>query len=611
VIYLDVEDWEYPFGLNLFACAPNSTIREQAAVASFVAHAFEKIWSVGTDTPRLMQNIRAVTRTLIHNPITTIAEAPLLYAYEPVRRRLLSRVQNPQIHLFWEQYAQKSLRDREIYSESTLNKINAFLDEPMIRNILAQEATTVNWRESMDSGKIVLIKLSPQFEEASTLIGSIIIGQLLLTAFSRADTPEGERRPFHLYCDEFQRFATSDFATIISESRKFRIRPFLSNQSVEQLDSATRAAVAGAGMLICFRVSGQDAKTIARNFSTTPTRQVIGSEPVRAPVSDILGHLVSHGHTNPVVSAFTSDYLMPFETFLQQVRNDHRPFEFGSAECQTGHLLECRRILNDVLFAAMQSGCADGFVHPWALMALAGAANDGSSRVLHPHMKETLFSGARFLGFEDSANALGAAGFLDNEQTVNTILRRYKRERWWDTITECRIVYPGPAFIRLLRALRSVLAILAAEPVMVDTGQYQPRYALRTHADMENEIGNVLSSNLRNFEAKVKLLTQEYTIRTRPAPQVLSGQPLAERLAVIRRQMRERNYTRHYSAVDAEIRARFARYRGLTDVPPPYSGGNGAARSAPSEAGEARTSEASNPPPPPPGSSVSPRRQDS
>jgi hypothetical protein len=91
----------------------------------------------------------------------------------------------------------------------------------MIRHILAQEATTVNWRECIDSGSIVLIKLSPQFEEASTLIGSIIIGQLLLAAFSRADTPEGERRPFHLYCDEFQRFATGYFNIIISNSRKF------------------------------------------------------------------------------------------------------------------------------------------------------------------------------------------------------------------------------------------------------------------------------------------------------------------------------------------------------------------------------------------------------
>ena len=47
VVYLSVEDWEYPFGLNLFECPPESTIRTKAAVASCVAHAFEKIWGLG------------------------------------------------------------------------------------------------------------------------------------------------------------------------------------------------------------------------------------------------------------------------------------------------------------------------------------------------------------------------------------------------------------------------------------------------------------------------------------------------------------------------------------------------------------------------------------
>src|SRR5689334_3884439 len=101
----------------------------------------------------------------------------------------------------------------------------------------------------------------------------------------------------------------------------------------------------------------------------------------------------------------------------------------------------------------MQSGRSDGSVHPWALMVLTGAANDGSSRLLHPHMKRTLFSGAAFLGFEDSAFALGEAGFLERQQAVDRLVKKYARERWWDTLSESRIVYPGPAFVRLLRAL--------------------------------------------------------------------------------------------------------------------------------------------------------------
>jgi hypothetical protein len=356
-------------------------------------------------------------------------------------------------------------------------------------------------------------------------------------------------------------------------------------------------------MLIAFRVSGQDGKAIAKNFDTTPRKKVvIGTEPVRAPVTDILGHLVRRGHTNPVVNAFTRSYLIPLETFLQQVRNYSQPFEFGSTICRTGYLIEGRRLVNDALFESMQSGRPDGRVHPWALLALMGAANDGSSRVLHPYIKSSVFSGAQFLGFDDRANALGEAALLRNERVINWLVKKYARERWWESLSEYRFVYPGEAFVRLLKALRSVLTILAAEPVLVDTGQYREKYQLQTYADAENEIGNFLSSGLGNYEAKVKILTTEYTIRTRPAPEVLTGERLAQRQERIRRQMRERGYTRPYQDVAAEIRARYARYRGLTEAPPAYSG-NSASRARPSAAG---AGDKATPPPPPPGSAFSP-----
>jgi type IV secretory pathway TraG/TraD family ATPase VirD4 len=86
----------------------------------------------------------------------------------------------------------------------------------------------------------LLVKLSPQFEEASMLIGAILIGKLLMAAFSRTDTPEEKRTQFNLYCDEFQRFATPDFATLISEARKFRIATTLSHQTLAQLDEVNK-----------------------------------------------------------------------------------------------------------------------------------------------------------------------------------------------------------------------------------------------------------------------------------------------------------------------------------------------------------------------------------
>src|SRR5262249_39658906 len=94
VIYLDVEDYEYPFGLNLFEVPHQRTIRTMAAIASFISHLWETIWNSGTETPRLMQNLRAVTRTLTSNPGSSFADIPLLYSNEEVRARLVANVDN-------------------------------------------------------------------------------------------------------------------------------------------------------------------------------------------------------------------------------------------------------------------------------------------------------------------------------------------------------------------------------------------------------------------------------------------------------------------------------------------------------------------------------------
>jgi hypothetical protein len=171
IVYVDIEDFEHPFGLSLFEVQKPRNIGTEAAVASFLSHTFEVLWNAGFETPRLMQNLRAVTRTLIANPGSSFADIPLLYSSEETRARMLANVGNPQVLAFWEEYERMNFRDRRAFSESFLNKVTAFLDEPMIANILSQPKTTINFRSIMDTSKILLIKLSPQFEEASILVG--------------------------------------------------------------------------------------------------------------------------------------------------------------------------------------------------------------------------------------------------------------------------------------------------------------------------------------------------------------------------------------------------------------------------------------------------------
>ena len=298
-----------------------------AATASFVSHVWEVLWNSGFETPRLMQNLRAVTRTLIENPGATFGDVPLLYSNEIVRAHMLANVTNTQILQFWEDYERKTQRDKDTYTESTLNKVQAFLDEPMIQHILAQARTTINFRYIMDNSKILLIKLSPQFEEASRLIGAVI-GTLLMTAFSRADTPEDKRIRFNLYLDEFQRFQSSELCHLISEARKFNIATCLSHQTLAQLSEQNRASALAAGNLIVFRVSGLDAPVLSASFDTTPTEPyIIGEEAIRSPTNDTINFLLRKAHTNPNAMALNRylEYLLHFADFRVPPPPTHTP----------------------------------------------------------------------------------------------------------------------------------------------------------------------------------------------------------------------------------------------------------------------------------------------
>jgi hypothetical protein len=564
VIYLNIEDVDHPYGLNLYECQC-LTIRDMAKTASFVSHAFEKIWGVGTDTPRLMQNLRAVTRTLIENPGTTFAEIPLLYSNDTVREKMVANLSNPSIISYWEDYERMNKRDRYINLESSLNKVNAFLDEPMIRNIFAQSKTTLDFRNIMDTSKILLVSLSPQYEEASRLIGAVIIGKILLAAFSRTDTPEENRTQFNLYVDEFQRFSTSDFATLISEARKFRIATTLSHQTLAQLDEANKAAAIAAGNLIVFRVSGEDAKTLAKNFDTTPTQEIIGEEPIRAPVADVISHLVKRGHNDQRVTRFAQVYLQNFEDLI------HKLTQYNYLRVYSDYLLELqvqdldirkgRELLNESFYRCMVEKTAQRLLPLLALYILAVAQPDESEEVFFRYINYSgwILPPHYFRGFKKGAEMFGDPKFINKDSVAKFIgSSSLKRAR-----------NAAAAAVKMITELRYAMAQLAQYPILVDTGQYQPKYQNRTFADMENEISRDLTQQ-PNFQAKVKLLSGEHVIRTKDSPPGLTGKYLEARIEQITEQTRL-NYCKPRAAVEEEIRQRQERLKAVENKPNPTS----------------------------------------
>jgi hypothetical protein len=373
---------------------------------------------------------------------------------------------------------------------------------------------------------------------------------------------------------EYQRYATSDFATLLAEARKFKISTFLSNQTLEQLDDLNRATALQVGSQVVFRVSGEDSKVLAPSFDTTPTPALVGDEPIRAPVADVVSHLLKHGSLNPVLAQFTSEYLMPLDALMRKVSTYQHDFAFGCVVIPSGFLIDAHRLLNDVLVACMRTGKADGFIPPLVLLILGGVANSDSTYVWQREVISSPFNGWVVEDFYDRAYRYGRPGFLEDQEAIRRLFLQHDKRGFFGVLRNKPLYAPAAtAFLRMLRVLRATMDALATEPIMVDTGLFQPKYQLRTYQDQENLVANELSQ-LQNYHAKVRLLTGEHTIKTRPAPPLVPEQEIEARIHAIKQQMLRLGFTTAAAAVEEEVRKRHEALRRRPGGDTPQTNGN-------------------------------------
>jgi hypothetical protein len=77
-----------------------------------------------------------------------------------------------------------------------------------------------------------------------------------------------QRHDFFLYVDEFQNYATEDFAVILSEARKYRLNLTVANQFIGQIDEEVKNAVFGnVGSIVSFRIGVPDANFLQHEFT--------------------------------------------------------------------------------------------------------------------------------------------------------------------------------------------------------------------------------------------------------------------------------------------------------------------------------------------------------
>jgi len=266
VVYFNPADQDFPIAFNAIEqVAPE----HRHLVASGLMGVFKKIWP-DVWSARMEYILHNSVLALLEYPGSTLLGVNRILADKDYRNKVLEKITDPTVKAFWtNEFAKYPDRFREEAVSPIQNKVGQFISAPLIRNIIGQTTTSFNIRKIMDERKILIVNLSRGKigEDASHLLGALIVTKIQLAAMSRVDIPEEERKDFYLYVDEFQHFATEAFANILSEARKYHLCLTLTHQYITQMDETVRDAIFGnVGTIVNFRVGAADAEFLEKEF---------------------------------------------------------------------------------------------------------------------------------------------------------------------------------------------------------------------------------------------------------------------------------------------------------------------------------------------------------
>ncbi len=277
VILLDASDFEHPVGINLLEVegeGPHRAVQLNFAVNEMI-RIFDRLYNLSeTGGPIFEQYMRGALLLALENqhPGATLMDVPwMIFEDRAYRAFLKNKCLNPLLVAFWDRQAETAGGEASLANVAPYitSKLNQFTTNALLRPIIGQPKSTVNFRKAMDRGRIVLVNLSKGLlgDLDARLLGMLLIGKIFASAMGRAALQAAERRPFQLYIDEFQNVTTDTVADMMAEARKYGLHLTLANQNLGQIQrvrgpSLQEAVLGNVGTLIAFRLGPADAEKL-------------------------------------------------------------------------------------------------------------------------------------------------------------------------------------------------------------------------------------------------------------------------------------------------------------------------------------------------------------
>jgi type IV secretory pathway TraG/TraD family ATPase VirD4 len=302
VIYLNPNDEKYSISFNPLYNIPK---HQQHLIVSGILATFKKIW-IDSWGPRLEYIFRYTLLTLFTYPEATLLNIQPILTNTEFRKQVLRHCSDQYLLSFWQnEFNQYSPQQRNEAISPILNKTGVLIAIEQLRMIIGQSENSIDIEDIMNNKKILICNLSKGTigEDATTILGSMIVNAIQVFAMKRAKIEERQREPFYLYVDEMQSFISLSFADILAEARKYKLSLFLTHQYLEQIHEKIRFAILGnVGTIILFRIGAEDAKILKQEVHPPFTEEDL----INLPKYSMYIKLMIDGATSKPFSAITN-----------------------------------------------------------------------------------------------------------------------------------------------------------------------------------------------------------------------------------------------------------------------------------------------------------------
>jgi len=531
---LDIEDAKHPFGVNLFSAPKDAGQVHLSMALARLMHVFERVFPVSARMylEKYLENIALV---FLETSGYTMADIPRFLSDTSFRHSLTRNMKNGYVRDFWEEYDTLSPSKQREETAPLVNRLHSFLNKPLVRNIVGQKTSKLDFRVAIQRGHILLIRLPIKtLGEIAELIGTMLVALIHAATFSFENKPRSQRPGFSLYVDEFQNFSTLDFAQLFTEARKYKARQVVANQYTKQLDlEELREAVTTAYTIVAFRTTDDDSRKLAPLFSTLDLNK---GKQVTIYRDNIFKRMLSH--PNETVREFAYSFIGDLEEASKR--------RISQETTNTYNTYGDRLKTSSTTLPEYNFGQGYVSYHPETIKALLKNVDQllyetmCTGQVSQSKRQAIIQSTAPLLHFVDYYT-LAYGNNFEGKGTFAAWMRAAQSDP--DTeigIQALEISLQEEAHTRFVTILDTVLAALIQEPLAEETQTTQA------------EVAKALS-HLENFTAIARVGSETYHIRPTPIPApVVSGRDLWERKRTIQIQTWEK-YCRSSEEVEREM----------------------------------------------------------